>query len=318
MRLIYNKASLEHDTGMHPENAKRLVALGDLPETEIIEAEQFLKLIHTEEYISHVKDVCANNTHLDQDTVVCKKSYDSAVKAVGATIMASQSGDFALVRPPGHHAYPDHSSGFCIFNNVAIAAQNLVNQGLKVLIFDFDGHLGDGTEKIFYDSDKVMYWSLHQFPAFPGHGDANEIGVGAGEGYTINVPLPPKSGDDIFLKSIHEILPVVEQFNPDVVAVSAGFDAHVYDLLLDLRISANTYYKIGQLLEERFKRVFATLEGGYSIEEFPKCLYNFLDGFNGEDMKHPEDETDSMIQVHDEYDARMYLLKKELSKHWKL
>ena len=317
MKLIYNSIFLDHDTGMHPENKKRLIALGDLAETEVESGEQYLSLVHNEDYIQRVKKFCEEGGHLDNDTIVSRKSYEAAVHAVGATIQASQTGDFALVRPPGHHAYPDHSSGFCLFNNVAIAAQKLVNEGKKVLIFDFDGHLGDGTVKYFYESNKVMYWSIHQSPAFPGGGEATEIGKGKGKGYTLNMPIPPGSGDEIFMDAFESFLPVAKEFNPDVVALSAGFDAHQFDLLLDLRVSVNAYHKIGTIIGETFDNVFATLEGGYNVEMLPRCIYNFLDGINGKKMKFKENETDSSIQTYYEYEGRKSLLQYHLSKYWK-
>lgn len=318
MKLIYNKIFLEHDTGMHPENKKRLESLGDLPETKIMNGEKYLNLVHTKKYIGQVRKACKNSDHLDPDTVVSPGSYDAAVYAVGATIMASQTNDFALVRPPGHHAYPSRSSGFCVFNNISIAVQKLVDEGKRVMIFDFDGHLGDGTVKFFYNTDKVLYWSLHQFPAFPGGGFVNEIGEGKGKGYTVNVALPPGSGDDIYMDAVDSFMPVAEQFKPDVVAVSAGFDGYQHDLLLDLRLSLNAYYKLGKMLRSRFKNVFATLEGGYNVEVFPKCLYNFLDGFNNKKIRFDEPVTDSRIIAFDEYEGRKALLKKNLSKYWEL
>jgi len=303
---------------MHPENKKRLEACGDLPEEEIENGERYLELFHTREYIQRVKDACAQEEHLDPDTVTSKRTYEVAVHAVGATVMASRSNDFALVRPPGHHAHPDHSSGFCIFNNIGIATQRLVNEGKRVLIFDFDAHMGDGTGRFFYNTDKVLYWSLHQFPAFPGRGNVNEIGMDGGVGHTINVPLPPGSGDDIFMDAVNMFLPAAEQFNPDVVAVSAGFDAHQYDLLLELRLSMNTYYKLGRMLRDKFKDVFATLEGGYNVEVFPKCLFNFIDGVNGKEMRFQEQATDSRMVAHQEFEDRAYRLRKNLSKFWKV
>ena len=249
--------------------------------------------------------------------MVSKNSFKAAVYAVGATIMASESGDFALTRPPGHHAYPDRSSGFCLFNNIAIAAKYHANQGKKVLILDIDGHLGDGTEKIFMESDQVMYWSIHQFPAFPGWGDANEIGAGRGKGYTINVPLPPGSGDELFMDAFETFLPVAKEFEPDIVGVSAGFDSHLFDLLLDLRLSINTFYQVGKLISENFENVFATLEGGYNIEIFPKCLFNFMDGINGNEMKFSERSTDSMIQTFYEFEGRKAMALQHLKKYWK-
>jgi acetoin utilization deacetylase AcuC-like enzyme len=159
---------------------------------------------------------------------------------------------------------------------------------------------------------------LHQFPAFPNGGNVTEIGEGKGEGFTINTALPPGSGDEIYMDAINMFMPVAEQFNPDVVAVSAGFDAHLHDLLLDMRLSANTYFKIGQILGKRFKNIFATLEGGYNTEFFPKCLYNFLDGINGLPQKYKEPTTDSRIIAIDEFEGRAALLRQKLSKFWKL
>jgi len=292
MKLIYNPIFLEHDTGMHPENKKRLSSLGELPVTELENGEKYLELVHIPEYIKRIKDL-------------------------SATIMASKSGNFALTRPPGHHAHQDHSSGFCLFNNIAIAAQYHADKGKKVLIIDIDGHLGCSTEKFFYNSDDVMYWSLHQYPAFPGGGDADEIGEGEGSGYTINIPLPPGSGDDIFMDAFESFLPVAKEFQPDIVGISAGFDAHQYDLLLDLRLTVNTFYEIGKLISTNFKNVFATLEGGYNIEVFPKCLYNFLDGINNKEMRFNEQKTDSRIQTFYEYEGRKALTVQLLKKHWK-
>jgi len=318
MKLIYNPVFLKHDTGMHPENIKRLSSLGELPITEIENGEKYLELIHTPEYIKRIKNMSATGGgHSDEDTIVSAGSYEAAIYAVGATIMASKSGDFALTRPPGHHAHQDHSSGFCLFNNIAIAAQYHANKGKRVLIIDIDGHLGCSTEEIFKNSNKVMYWSLHQFPAFPGGGDADEIGEGKGKGFTINVPLPPESGDEIFMDAFETFLPVAKEFNPDIVGISAGFDSHQYDLLLDLRLSVNTYYKIGKLISENFNNVFATLEGGYNIEIFPRCLYNFLDGINNNHMRHTERQTDSLIQTYYEYEGRKALTMQLLKKYWK-
>ncbi len=317
MKLLFNPVFLRHETGMHPENKKRLEVFQDLREAPLTYDESVLEYIHTKEYIAQVRATCGHATHLDPDTVVSKDSFEAAVYAVQATLVAAETGGFALVRPPGHHAYRDHSSGFCIFNNVAIAAQKLAMEGKKVLIFDFDGHLGDGTSHIFYDTADVMYWSIHQFPAFPGHGDVHEIGTGKGKGFTVNVPLPPGSGDDIFMAAFHAFLPVARQFDPDVVAVSAGFDAHLYDLLLDLRVTASSFYRIGKTLAEHFDILFATLEGGYNVEELPLCVDNFLAGINGKPMPHGQDVVESDFKVLQEYEMRESRLIYNLSPFWK-
>lgn len=317
MKPIYNPIFLEHDTGMHPENRKRLEVLGTLDETAIEIGEEYLGLVHTDEYIKRVKEFCEQGRNLDPDTITSPGSYNAAVSAVGAAIMASQTNDFAVVRPPGHHAYPTRSTGFCLFNNIAIAVQNLVDQGKRVMVFDFDGHLGDGTFHTFSSTDKVLFWSLHQYPAFPGEGTPDQIGEGKGEGYSINVPLPPGSGDDIFIRAIERFITVAKQFDPDIVAVSAGFDAHQDDPLLDLRLSFNTYYFLGELLRREFTNVFSVLEGGYDLNSLPKCFYNFLSGINNKPQKFRETATESNERVINEYEHRTNQLEKNLSKFWK-
>jgi len=317
MDLIYNSIFLEHDTGMHPENKKRLLSLDGLVETKIENGEKYLNLIHEQAYIDKVKKFCEQGGgHLDHDTIVSSKSYQAAVYAVGAAIQASKTNDFALIRPPGHHAYADRPSGFCIFNNIAIAAQYHVNRGKRVLIFDFDGHLGDGTMDLFKESKQVMYWSIHQYPAFPGGGDSSEIGEGQGKSYTMNIPLPPGSGDDIFLDAFNSFLVVAKQFNPDIVAVSAGFDAHKDDLLLDLNLSSNSYYELGRVLRESFDNIFACLEGGYSISIFSECLYSFLDGINDKAYRFSAENTYSRHQIREEYEFRKSFAIHNLSKYW--
>lgn len=317
MQIISHPVFLKHETGMHPENKKRLEAFGTLPVTHVPDGEEYLPLFHTGEYVNNVREAGRSTSHLDPDTIASPGSYEAAVYAVGATIMASQNGDFALVRPPGHHAFPDKARGFCIFNNIAIATAKLVKEGKKVFIFDFDGHLGDGTEKFFYSSKDVLYWSLHQYPAFPGWGTINQIGEGQGTGYTINVPLQAGSGDDIYLRAINALLPAAVAFKPDVVAVSAGFDGHQKDLLLNLRLTMNTYYEIGKILRNNFPFIFATLEGGYNTEVLPKCVQNFIDGVNGKPASFEETTTDSTILLLESFEIMLKELQNNLSQYWK-
>lgn len=319
MKILYHPVVLEHDTGMHPENRKRLEIFTELEVSELFEGESYLELIHTPQYIERVRKACRAGAHLDPDTVTSPGSFAAACYAVGATIKASETGDLALVRPPGHHAYPDRASGFCLFNNVAIAVQKLVREGKRVLIFDFDGHLGDGTSAIFYETDQVMYWSIHQYPAFPGHGYVDEIGRGKGRGFNIMVPVPPGSADDIFLGAIQNYLPIAEQFEPDIVAVSAGFDAHQYDLLLDLKVSTGAFYKIGKLLHERFAgRLFATLEGGYNVVELQHSVFSFLAGVNGLPNPYSSAPTTSGLRVHEAYEINLNAGLTLLKEFWKI
>lgn len=319
MNLIFHPIFLEHDTGEHPESRRRLEAFGKLPATDVPSGEQYLNLVHTNSYIASVKNACRSpGTRLDPDTIVSEKSYEAAVMAVGAAILTSESRNFALVRPPGHHASRDHAAGFCLFNNIAIATQKLVNEGKRVMILDIDGHLGDGTESFFYGTNKVLYCSLHQYPAYPGGGRVEDIGEGEGKGYTVNVPLPPGSGDDIYQRGLEFILDIGQQFAPDVVGVSAGFDAHRLDPLLNLRLTTPTYFEIGAALRERFSSIFAVLEGGYNLEILPKAVANFSAGVNGEAIKYKEERSVSENGNLSSFAFTLATLRKLLTKHWQL
>lgn len=319
MKILYHPAVLGHETSDHPESMARMSHFTDLEELhEVPDGEPYMSLVHPQSYIDLIKHHAETGKPLDGDTQASVLSFKAAAAAVGITMMAMEQGDFALIRPPGHHAFADEAHGFCLFNNIAIAAQKAVNEGKKVLILDFDGHLGDGTMDIFYESDQVFFWSLHQYPAYPGNGYANEIGEGRGKYYTMNVPLPAGSGDDIMWHAIEYLWPVVEQFNPDLVAVSAGFDAHQFDPMLQLNASANFYYKIGTLLGQKFKgRLFAALEGGYNPEELPLCVSNFVAGINGDPMPYEEVRTSSGLRVWETYEMHLHIVAGAMSRHWK-
>jgi acetoin utilization deacetylase AcuC-like enzyme len=320
MDFIYNSIFLTHNPpagNKHPENKSRLECLGKLSETKIESGEPYIELVHSKEHIATVKDACLLEQYLDADTYTSRDSYKAAMYSAGAAIMASECNGFALGRPPGHHAHAGYSSGFCLFNNIAIAVMKLVNEGKRIFILDFDGHLGDGTEDIFYDTEKVFFWSLHQYPAFPGGGYVDETGKGKGLGFTMNVPLPAGSADDIFLHAITNLMTVAEQFNPDVVAVSAGFDAHINDPLLELNVSESAFYTIGELLTYKFKNIFAVLEGGYNTLALPKCILNFKAGINKIPIPYPSKSTISAQNVRKEYEKRMEELVKNMRNYWK-
>ncbi len=318
MPILFHPVVLEHKTGLHPENPKRLLAFQEMEPSELYNGREYLSLVHTPTYLEYVEATCSVGGHVSPETIVSPGSFKAASYAVGASIAAARQGGFALIRPPGHHAYADRGTGFCLFNNVAIAAKYLAQQGKRVLILDFDGHLGDGTSHIFYGDDQVLFWSLHQYPAFPGHGFVDEIGEGKGKGFTINVPLPPGSADDIFLKAIEEYLPIALEFKPDVVALSAGFDAHQYDLLLDLRLSTDGFYQLGKLLRSNFSSMFACLEGGYHVEEMKKCLEAFLAGIQGEENPAPEEPTLSGLRVWETFEINLYAGLARLRPYWEV
>ena len=219
------------------------------------------------------------NQRVLAEVYLSPESFEAAISAVGLTIQASELGDFAAVRPPGHHAKAERADGFCLFNNIAIAAQKLVNEGMKVIILDIDGHHGDGTQEIFYESDQVFFCSVHQQNAYPWTGTSDEIGAGEGAGYTMNFPLPAGSGDEELMWAVEASVELARGFKPDVVGVSAGFDGYHADRLLGLRYSLDGYYQCVQMLGRAFEHVFAVLEGGYHLE-IRDCAEHFMRGIN--------------------------------------
>jgi len=317
MNLIYNKVFLEHDTGSHPECDERLKFL-DLDETKVENGEKYLSLVYSNDYIDTINKSSKNNMALDPDTITSFKSYEVACFAVGATVQASLGNDFALVRPPGHHATSNRPMGFCLFNNVAIAVKNLVNNGKKVFILDFDCHYGNGTSDIFYDSNDVLYLSFHQYPFYPGNGSIVEIGNGRGKGYNICVPLPSGTGDDLYLETLKKFVDMIkDQFNPDIVGVSAGFDAHHSDPLGGLNYSLNAFYQTGKVLRKNFKNIFATLEGGYDPVWLAKCIKSFSNGINGMNLGYTDESTVSEEIVKRSFYSNLDKLKINLKNNWK-
>ena len=289
--ILRDPIYLKHSNGpMHPEGPERLVAidrmlsefplkdnLADTPPRDATFEE--LAWIHEQSYIRRIEQTQERSfTVLDPDTSATSDSYAAALRAAGGTMAAAEavlSGSypaaFAFVRPPGHHAEADRAMGFCLFNNVAIAAMYaLQRHNLKrVLIVDWDVHHGNGTMHSFYETDEVLYFSVHQYPHYPGTGRIDEIGHGAGRGYTVNVPLYGGQGDANYLYLFREILlPVAREYAPQLILVSAGFDTHRNDPLAGMQLSSGAYGGLAGILQELAAeccpgRLAFTLEGGY-------------------------------------------------------
>jgi len=300
--VLYTPKYLNHDPGpTHPESPKRLEAIMEelnhsgLLETgkcSLIEPKRAsiddLKLVHEPDYIQLVEGYCASGGGLLDlgDTTVSPRSFETARFAVGGALEAVDlvmdgkfENAFALVRPPGHHAGPYYAMGFCLFNNIAIAATHLLREhGLdRVLILDIDAHHGNATQEISYSTNRVLYMSLHQDPTgFPGTGFIDETGKGDGLGYTVNLPFPFRINDQIYLKAVKQIVvPIIQQYRPQFILISLGFDGHYTDPIASLSLSASCYLEtLSNMLNlaSRFctGKLVAVLEGGYSLNYIGK------------------------------------------------
>ena len=307
--IFYDERFLLHDTGPnHPENPERLNSvIRDLRNNQSISSKIIwpkfkeatiddLNLVHTKEYIElvdrQVSQLNNNRAYLSTgDTPISKDSNLVAKLAVGAGLEAVDhimAGDlssaFALVRPPGHHASSSMGMGFCVYNSVAVVARYLQkNYDLKrILIVDFDVHHGNGTQDIFYEDNSVFYFSVHQHPLFPGTGRPNEKGKGEGKGYTLNVELPKGSGNNEVIKAFNSTLkPAMDQFRPEFVLVSAGFDAHKGDPLGQLNYTNEGYGVIAEIIQgisQKYAdgRTLYMLEGGYNTDNVSQSVQRIL------------------------------------------
>jgi acetoin utilization deacetylase AcuC-like enzyme len=296
--VVFSPVYYRHNTGRsHPESARRLrIIVNELKKSRLqgvgnwqfVEPERArledVELVHGMEYIELVENMCRSGGDLldvEGDTVASPKSFEVALYAVGGTLKAVDlvmkekfQNAFALVRPPGHHAGKYHARGFCIFNNVAIAAKHLLKTFKlnRVLILDIDAHHGNGTQEIFYETSKVLYISLHEDPTdFPGTGFTDEIGEGEGLGYNVNIPLPFGTNDQIYLKAVNEVVkPLTRQYKPQFILVSAGLDGHYTDPVASLSLSTLCYKEVYETIVSLASEIcegklVSTLEGGYSL-----------------------------------------------------
>lgn len=301
---VRHGSSLEHDTGLHPEGPGRIPAIeNELERRDWLGYRRMvapavdmdaLTRIHTRAHVEAVRAMSERGGGaFDPDTMASEGSYDAALHAAGGAcamvdelLAGEASVGFCGLRPPGHHAEPEVAMGFCLFNNVAIAARRALDAGAarRVFIFDWDVHHGNGTNDVFGTTDEVLFASIHQSPLYPGTGPVGDVGSGRGKGYTINLPVPPGSAHDEWLSLVeHLVLPAARSFEPELVLVSAGFDAHRADPLAECRLEERSFaamaLHVRALADDLDIPLGAVLEGGYDLGALAASVAATLEAF---------------------------------------
>ena len=318
MQFGYSETCLEHDTGpRHPESPDRLRAIRrQLAKRHGVSyvdpepaSESAVAAVHDPAYVESVREFCAEGGgDWDPDTVATEATWDAALTSAGLARWAAEEAvagadgrdtPFAIGRPPGHHAVEDDAMGFCFFNNAAVAAQHVVDEGdaERVAIFDWDVHHGNGTQDIFYDRGDVFYASFHEEGLYPGTGEISETGAGDGAGATLNVPLAAGGGDADYGYAFDETLvPALERFDPDLLLISAGFDAHRHDPISRMRVSTEGYAlltdRVRSLAENVDAGIGFVLEGGYGLDTLSEGVAIVHETFDGRQPMECEDDPD--------------------------
>jgi acetoin utilization deacetylase AcuC-like enzyme len=310
--FLAHPSSLAHDTGGHPEQAARITAIErELDRRGWLGFERLqsrpvdrrvLAAVHPERYIDSIERAASlGGAQLDPDTVVSEGSFKAALHAAGGAVEladllldgAAPTG-FSSHRPPGHHALADRAMGFCLFNSVAVAARHAIAaRGLeRVMIFDWDVHHGNGTNDIFHSDPAVLYVSIHQSPLYPGTGPASDVGSGAGEGHTVNLPVPPGADDALYESLVqHVVVPLARAFRPQLMLISAGFDAHREDPLANGALTEAGFASIAGsvrgVCDELGVRAGAVLEGGYALGALARSVAATMEVLGAADAPRP-------------------------------
>ncbi len=327
----------------HPESPQRLVAIYEMLDNpdmvwkfigiDAREASRVeLERVHKPAYIDAIAATAGRAaTMLDPDTVATPDTYETALLAAGgvmnaidAVVCRAAGNAFAFIRPPGHHAQPRTAAGFCIFNNIAIGARHALGRHRmdRILIVDWDLHHGNGTQEIFFEDREVLYFSTHQYPAYPGTGSLGEMGKGRGLGYTVNVPLNPGADDSCYVRVFREmLLPIALAYRPEMIMVSAGFDPYIGDPLGEMKVTPAGFACLTRMLLDLAAeccegRLVLVLEGGYHIQGLTKCVRAVLLELLGE--THVAEET--LVQLasaaDEKTDRLIGRLRKQFEPHW--